>query len=80
MAKVHLEIIDEAGEATVRVEGKTADVLIAWVQLTASVAEFLNIQFPALLEVGKKSGWRTGEFNKTVETCRTEFSCPPRKD
>lgn len=70
----HLEIINTTVDGTIRIEGKTADVIFAWMQLSAAVATTIHVPLPALLAKCAALGKGFEELNRRTEDCRIDLS------
>lgn len=74
----HLEIINTAADGTICIEGKTADVIFAWMQLSAAVATEIHVPLPALLAKCAAMGKAFEELNRHTEDCRIDLSHPAK--
>lgn len=70
----HLEIISTAADGTIRIEGETADVIFAWMQLSAAVATTVHIPLPALLAGCAALGKDFEALNRRTEDYRIDLS------
>lgn len=65
----------DAGGRTL-VDGETIPVILAWMQLTAVVAEAVKLPLPALLAECAVLGKQVEDLNRHSEECRIDLSHP----
>lgn len=76
MGDAHLEIIGTPKGATIRIEGNRPDIIFAWMQLTASIAESVHVPLPMLLAQCAALGPEFEKLNRATEDCRIDLSRP----
>ena len=75
----HLEIINTERDGTIRIEGNRIDVIFAWMQLSAQVAEVVKVPLPQLLAQCALLGKDFEKLNRHAEDCRIDLSRPSQK-
>lgn len=76
MGDAHLEIIKTPKGATIRIEGNRPDVVFAWMQLTASIAESVHVPLQTMLTQCRILGPEFEKLNRATEDCRIDLSRP----
>lgn len=77
--EANLEIINTEKDGTIRIEGNRIDVIFAWMQLSAKVAEMVKVPLPQLLAQCAFLGKDFEKLNRRAEDCRIDLSRPSPK-
>ena len=76
----HLEIISTGESDGFRVEGRTTNVIFAWMRLTAVVAEDVGVPLTELLSMCAALGEELKSLSCQAETIRIDLSRPHKGD